>query len=276
MTNMETSNARRIPRPGAVDFDRLRPLFAPLALGIVLVGAWQTAAVSETLPETLPPPSELVEYVRGALMSSKYWGAIAATMLSWAIGFSMSVVSGGAVGVVAGLSRKFDALIQPLVEFLRPIPAVVYLPLVVLVLGTGHQAVAFLVMAAAVWPVLLQTIAGVRDADPVLLDMGRAFGLSRCERIRWCIIPGTAPFVATGVRISATISLVVVISVELLATGTGLGGVIAVSYQTGSYATLFGTGLVVALIGVAMDQGLGVVERRVLHWHASQRIGVGL
>jgi ABC-type nitrate/sulfonate/bicarbonate transport system permease component len=261
--------ARRPGRGRAV----LRAVWAPALLGAALFGAWQLAAAAGATPGSLPSPADLATYLGKSVLKSEFWSATGSTMLSWTAGFAVSAVVGCALGLLAGLNGVVDRLLFPVVEFFRPIPSIVYLPLVILVAGTGRLSVVVLVAGGAIWPVLLQTVAGVHDTDPVLRDMTRAYAFTRRERMRWCVLPSAAPFIATGVRISATISLVVVVTTELVGTGKGLGGVMSTAYQTGSYVVLFGTGLAAAVLGVLLDQALGLLERRALHWHAAYREG---
>jgi ABC-type nitrate/sulfonate/bicarbonate transport system permease component len=264
----------RVDRPDPVRRrGRWRAALAPVLLGAVLTGAWQVAAAVGATPGSLPSPVDLVTYLGESLLEPGFWSAVGSTSLSWATGFSVSVLIGCGLGVIAGLNRGFDRLLFPVVEFFRPIPSIVYLPLVILAAGTGRPSVVILVAGGAVWPVLLQTVAGVRDTDPVLRDMTRAYAFTRWERMRWSVLPSAAPFIVTGVRISATISLVVVITTELVGTGKGLGGVMSTAHQTGSYVVLFGTGLAAAVLGVLLDQVLGRLEKRALHWHSAYREG---
>ncbi|MFC4055111.1 ABC transporter permease [Actinomadura syzygii] len=251
----------------------LRAVWAPALLGAALFGAWQLAAAAGATPGSLPSPADLATYLGESVLKSEFWSAVGSTMLSWTAGFAVSVLVGCALGMLAGLNGVVDRLLFPVVEFFRPIPSIVYLPLVILVAGTGRLSVMVLVAGGAIWPVLLQTVAGVHDTDPVLRDMTRAYAFTRRERMRWCVLPSAAPFIATGVRISATISLVVVVTTELVGTGKGLGGVMSTAYQTGSYVVLFGTGLAAAVLGVLLDQALGLLEKRALHWHAAYREG---
>ncbi|TYB42484.1 ABC transporter permease [Actinomadura chibensis] len=255
-------------RPG-----RGRAVLAPALLGAALFGGWQLAAAAGATPGSLPSPADLAAYLGESVLKPGFWSAAGSTMLSWTAGFAVSVLVGCALGMLAGLNGAVDRLLFPVVEFFRPIPSIVYLPLVILVAGTGRLSVVVLVAGGAVWPVLLQTVAGVHDTDPVLRDMTRAYAFTRRERMRWCVLPSAAPFIATGVRISATISLVVVVTTELVGTGKGLGGVMSTAYQTGSYVVLFGTGLAAAVLGVLIDQALGLLEKRALHWHAAHREG---
>lgn len=265
-------NARARPRNGrTVTQLRTELWLPPLLLGLLGVGAWQVASSTGLLPGSISSPMTLFAYLAEAVVEVGFWRAVGSTLTSWALGFMVAVVLGAVLGVIAGMNRYVDAVIYPVVEFFRPIPSVVYLPLVVLVAGTGKISMMVLVVGAALWPVILQSAAGVKDTDPVLRDVARAYGLSWRTILFRIILPSAAPFMATGIRIAATISLVVVIATELLATGRGMGGEIATAYETGRYEVLFGISLAAAVLGMAIDHLVGLLEARILRWHPAYR-----
>jgi len=260
-------------RPGRTRA-RVARVVPPLVVGVVGVLAWQLACTANLLPATVSAPGEILQYLWEVLRTSAAWSVIAETMKSWTIGFSITVLLGTVVGAAAGLSVTGKRLIAGLVEFFRPIPSVIFIPVVVIAFGSGRAGVILLVVLSAVWPVLIQTEAGVRDSDPLLWDVAHAYGLTRGQRIRHCVIPATVPFVATGVRIAATISLVVVITVEMLGTGSGIGAEMARALQTGDYDRLYGWAFISAALGFIVDTLLGRVENKVLRWHPSVRAEV--
>lgn len=268
MASVHTLNAsadRRIARAGR---GRLVP---PIALGAALAALWQLACTVEWLPASISSPEEIVRYLWTVLRTSAAWETIGETMYSWAISFAITVVIGTSIGLLAGLSDIGRRMVGGLVEFCRPIPSIVFFPLVVLTFGTERKGIVLLVVLSAVWPVLIQTAAGVHDLDPVLWDVSRAYGIRWHQRLRRIVIPSAVPFVVTGVRIAATLALVVVITAELLGSGRGIGTELAAANQTGYYVQLYGFSCVAAGLGLAIDVVIGRIERRVLRWHPSQR-----
>jgi NitT/TauT family transport system permease protein len=154
------------------------------------------------------------------------------------------------------------------VEFLRPIPSVALIPLVIVLLGIGPETKITLAVYAALWPLLFNTIYAMSEIDPVQVDTARAFGLSR-SRILWTVrLPHAAPFVMTGVRISASIALILVISTELLAGGSGgLGQVIFDAGSGGGRMdVVLAATLVAGVIGFVGNSVLERVQRRWLGW----------
>lgn len=243
-----------------------------LGFGVAAIVLWQIADSLGLVARTIPSPFELIKWFGTVFPTGSFQLAIRETVWAAFISFVVTALVGIIVGVAAGLSKTFSRLVDGLIEFFRPIPSVVYLPLILLLFGMKINSVIILVIGGAVWPVILQTAAGVRDADPVLIDAARAYNIRGFRLLRRIIFPGMLPFVATGLRIAATMSIVIVVTVELLGTGKGLGGIIAGAYVSGNYANLFGAAFVAAVLGLITEQLLALLEKRVLHWHPSTRL----
>jgi ABC-type nitrate/sulfonate/bicarbonate transport system permease component len=114
-------------------------------------------------------------------------------------------------------------LMEPITEFLRPIPSSAYIPVAILFLGIGNEMKVFVVFLACLFPILLNTYSGVRGVDTVLVDTGRTFGLSRLKNLRQIIFPAALPSIMTGMRISLGIALIVVVVAEMIAGSSGIG-----------------------------------------------------
>jgi ABC-type nitrate/sulfonate/bicarbonate transport system permease component len=155
---------------------------------------------------------------------------------------------------------------------LRAIPGITLLPLLVLVLGIQFDLKLTLVGIACFWPLLVQTIYGVQDVDPVAKDMARAYGIGRTRTFFEVILPSTVPYIVTGLRLSAIIALNVAIGAELLVGGTGgIGDRMGKLSLVGAVPQMFVYVVAAAILGLLIRFGLGAAEKRVLHWHPSQR-----
>ena len=222
-------------------------------------------------PSDVPPPSEVFAELWRQLGSREFWSAVGDTLSGWGVGLAISVAAGVLIGVALGLSETAYSALRIPIEFLRPIPSVALVPLAVLVYGTGLQSTLFLVVYAALWPVLLNSIYGVRDVEPLTLDMGRVYGLGRFARLRRIVLPSAVPYIATGVRVASSIALILAVTAELVIGSPGLGRAITVAEGSGAveemYALVFATGV----LGLVLNALLTGVERRVLRWHPSQR-----
>src|SRR5262249_2209596 len=152
---------------------------------------------------------------------------VAATLDAWALGLALATLISVPIGIIIGTSKMAYEMSSPMIEFMRPIPSVALIPLAILLFGQGFLMKIILVTYAMTWPILFTAIYGVHDVDPVAVETARCFGLKR-RNILWRIsLPSAAPLIFTGIRISASIGLIVVIAAELLAsTDSGIGSYI--------------------------------------------------
>jgi ABC-type nitrate/sulfonate/bicarbonate transport system permease component len=155
------------------------------------------------------------------------------------------------------------------IEFLRPIPSVALVPIAALLYGTTMQATLLLVIFASLWPVLLQVIYGVRDVDRVAVDTATSYRLGRARTIRHVIWPSMMPYLIVGIRLSASVALILEITGELVIGSPGLGKLIANAQSSAAVSNMYALVLVAALLGVVINVGTRLFEGRALFWHAS-------
>jgi ABC-type nitrate/sulfonate/bicarbonate transport system permease component len=175
------------------------------------------------------------------------------------------------LGILIGSSSILYHGSRGLIEVLRPIPSVALLPLVVLTLGSGMEAKVFLVAFACIWPILIQTIYGLRDLDPQLVEAARSLGMGRTSRVARVALPGTLPYVATGLRVACSLALVLTVTVELVIGAPGLGQSIALTESGGAVASMYALIVVTGALGWTLNWLFLRFERRVLRWHVAYR-----
>lgn len=219
----------------------------------------------------LPPTTEILRALVVELGNPEFWKALGETMRAWAIGLTIASVAAIVVGLVLGSIPALRAATASTVEFLRPIPSVALIPLAVLLFGTSIEATLLLVVYACFWQVLVQVISGVADVDPVAADTARSYGLGPLARVRHVTWPTALPYVMTGLRLAASVALVLAITVELITGAPGLGSEIALAQSGGAVALTYALVVVTGLVGVAINLVARAVERRALSWHPSVR-----
>jgi ABC-type nitrate/sulfonate/bicarbonate transport system permease component len=245
---------------------------APIIAVAVVLALWELVVRVGIISETsIPPMTDTVEELVRQFAESRFWSAIGNTLQGWVLGLGIAMALGIPLGMLIGSSRwVFRALRVP-IEFLRPIPSVALIPLAVLIYGTGLESKVFLSAFACFWPLLIQTMYGVQDVDPVATDTARSFGLGRFARLRRITLPSAVPYIVTGVRIASAVSLILVVTAELVIGSAGLGREINTARSGGNlpvmYALILATGLLGWVLNIVMSAG----ERRVLRWHPSQR-----
>jgi ABC-type nitrate/sulfonate/bicarbonate transport system permease component len=251
----------------------MRSSWAPPVVAILLLLAlWEAVVRAGLIPETsIPPATSAIGELATQLTEAAMWKAVGNTLQGWVIGLGLAVLLGVPAGILIGSSRWAYRALRVPIEFLRPIPSVALIPLAVLVYGTGLQSKVFLATFASFWPLLIQTIYGVQDVDPVATDTARAFQLGRFERLWRITVPSAVPYIATGIRIASAVALILCVTAELVIGSAGLGREINSASSGGNidlmYAMIIATGLLGWLLNIAAT----MVERRVLHWHPSQR-----
>jgi ABC-type nitrate/sulfonate/bicarbonate transport system permease component len=252
---------------------RVRPGWARGAAGLaalcVLLEVVPRAGLVS--PRYLPPFSQIVGELGERVGQPSFWAALLDTLRGWAVGLAVAVVAGAVLGIVIGSSGPLRAATASTIEFLRPIPSVALVPLAVLLFGTDLRSKLLLVVYAAFWQVLVQVLYGVQDVDPVARETARSYGLGTLAQVRHVTWPTTLPYLMTGVRLAATVALVLAITAELVIGNPGLGREIAVAQSSGAVASMYALVLVAGLVGVAINLLARVLERRVLFWHSSVR-----
>lgn len=217
----------------------------------------------------VPPASETLMATVALLFDRQFWASFVVTVQQ----FLAAVGLGSAVAILAGLAigrhSRLRAYLAGSIDFFRAVPTVALLPLFVLILGSGLNMVALLAAYAAIWQVIIPTIAGARGIKPVTLDTAKAFRLGRVRTFFQIVLPSTLPFIGTGVRLGATRALLVVIAAQLLAGSPGLGRDMALARQGGQVVSLYSLVLMTGFIGLALNGGLRHLERTRLHWHGS-------
>jgi len=221
-----------------------------------------------------PPPTEMFAALADEVTTADFWAAVGNTMQGWAVGLAVACAIAIPAGIVIGSSGLLYRSLRGVIEFLRPIPSVALIPLAVLIWGSGLESKVFLAAFAATWPLLMQTLYGVQDVDPVATDTARAFGFSRAQRLLRVTLPSAVPYIATGVRISAAVALILAVTAELVIGAPGLGREINIARQSEAVDIMYALIVVTGLLGWGMNIVFARVERRVLHWHASQRVEV--
>jgi len=244
----------------------------PLVAVLLLLVLWELVVRAGLIPESsIPPASSAIGELFAQFAEATLWKAVGNTLQGWAIGLGLAVALGVPAGILIGSSRWAYRALRVPIEFLRPIPSVALIPLAVLVYGTGLESKVFLATFACFWPMLIQTIYGVQDVDPVATDTARAFGLGRRARLWRITVPSAVPYIATGVRISSAVALILCVTAELVIGSAGLGREINTASSGGNVELMYALIIATGLLGWLLNIGATATERRVLHWHPSQR-----
>lgn len=194
----------------------------------------------------------------------------ASTMVAWAIALGLASAIAIPLGMVLGRFRPLRLSVGPVIEFLRPLPTVALIPLVTLVLGGGAQTKIALAVFASTWPILFNTMYAVAEIDRQLLETARAFRTGPTRVAFAVILPAVAPFTLTGIRLSAAVALIVLVSTEYLTSSIGIGHYVAHWGSSALRMDIVLAGVVfVGLAGYLVNTGLLSAQRRWLGWAAT-------
>lgn len=253
---------RRVGRVGRASQSVGYALGLPLLL-LVLWGAWVTLKE----PKFIPTPSQVYRAFVDTWVGPAFMEDVVPSLARLGIGLVVSIAIGIALGTVIGLVKWLRELLEPSLEFFRAIPPPVMVPVIAVILGqTGLMKVVVIVLGA-LWPVLLNTIEGVRSTDSVMKDTARAFALTRSQRLRDLVLPAAMPRIMTGVRQAMSIGLILMVISEMFNASTGLGGKIVYFQRNYLIAEMWSGIVLLGLVGVLLAVIFGFVERRILRWY---------
>ena len=193
------------------------------------------------------------------------WATVSRMLLGWALASLLGV----ALGAVIGLSSTARAYMQPTLEFIRPLPASALLPLAISIFGLSPAMVLFVVAFGAMWPVLLATVHGFASVPAQLQEVARCLQLSRMAYAFKIGLPNAMPDIFAGMRLSLTVSLIVSVVGEMIASQPGLGQAILLAARSFRASELFAGIVLLGLIGFASSALLAVFEKRLLKWQQS-------
>jgi NitT/TauT family transport system permease protein len=219
-------------------------------------------------PIYLPRASTVVRRMFELLQDPKFLNHVLATLHAWAVGLALATLISVPIGILIGTSELAYKMSSPLIEFMRPIPSVALIPLGILLWGQGFSMKIILVAYATTWPILFNTVYGVHDVDPIAVQTARCFGLRQAAILRRISLPSAAPFIFTGIRISASIGLIVVIAAELLASAdSGIGSfILFVSSSGGQMDSVLAGAAIAGILGAMINSALGLIDRRFFAW----------
>ncbi|MBD1541981.1 ABC transporter permease [Arthrobacter sp. IA7] len=217
----------------------------------------------------LPPLHEVLEALGTLIGNGQLQNHLAASLSRSASGFGIAVVTAVALGLLVAWYGALDRFLNPLLEVFRNTAALALLPVFTLLLGIGETSKISIVAYAAFFPVLLNTIAGVRTVDPLLIRAARSLGLSNFQLFQKVILPSAVPTIFTGIRMAGTSSILVLIAAEMVGAKAGLGYLIVNSQMSFLIPDMYAGILTVSLLGLLVNYLLVGVERHFSRWRTA-------
>ena len=237
---------------------------ATLALLTVLVEVLaRTGLINAVL---VPPPSIVARRIATIVASGSFAEPMAHTLYLLAVAYAIGCVLAVGTGLLMGRFRVVHGLLEPLVEVMRPLPKPALLPPLILFLGLGDTMKITVIALGVFFPVLINTIQGVRGTDPVMLDAARTFQHSGAAMLWKVGLPSALPLILTGMRIALAIGLVLVVIAEMMAGTGGIGYLIVDMQRSFRIPDMYAWSVILALLGFALNEVFERLERRATHW----------
>lgn len=242
---------------------RLTGLIVP----VLLLGLWQLIVNLGVYSRgQLPAPLDVVAALRELADIGLLWPNIAASLERVAVGFAGGALVATLVGLIVGLSRQAETLLAPTLQAIRAVPSLAWVPLLVLWLGIGEGPKLTLIAIGAFFPIYTALVAGIRQIDRKLIEVGRAYGLRGGSLAREVLLPAALPSLLTGLRLGLAQAWLFLVAAELIAASAGLGFLLVDAQNTGRADIIVLSIILLALIGKGSDWLLGLAERRLLRW----------
>lgn len=241
---------------------------------VILILVWQGLSTSGIIPAyKLPSPVEvaagLIDLVQtgmppGHLLHVHIYHSLQRVM--W--GYALALLTAIPLGLLMGWSGTIRGLIEPLIEMIRPIPPLAWIPIAILWFGIGGKSAAFIIFLGAFFPILLNTISGVHSIDPVLIEAARVLNAGRRFIFLKVLVPGAIPSILTGMRIGIGIGWMTLVAAEFTGVkqGYGLGYMIMTARDIQRSDEIIAGMLVIGLIGLGIDACLKMIERQIIQW----------
>src|SRR5712664_311028 len=240
-----------------------------LGLAAVLL-LW--AVVSQTVAADLPSPWKtwleskryiLEPFFKDGEMNQGIGRLAFYSLVRVGKGYLLALLIGTPIGFMLGLSRKFYEAFDPIIQFLRPISPLAWLPLGLVIFRQSEPAAVFTIALCAMWPTVINTAVGVRSISPDHLNVGRVLRLSRFRMLSKIIVPASLPYVFTGYRLSLGLAWLVIVASEMLTGTPGVGGFLWQEYNSLVYSHIILSVITIGAIGFGLDRLMGLVEARV-------------
>jgi ABC-type nitrate/sulfonate/bicarbonate transport system permease component len=236
---------------------------------LALLGLWELAgALGWINLSLLPSPSQIGLPLWEILASGEFARPLGETLGMFAAGYGLACAVGIALGIAMGFSPRCHGLLEPLVEMLRPIPKPALVPALALFMGIGAGMKITTVALAALFPVLITTLQGVRGVDPVMLDTARTLGCTRAQTLWKIVLPSALPMILTGMRVSLGMGLTLVILAEMMAAETGVGFLVVDLQRSFQVRPMYAWIAILAVVGLLLNTLFEYAEHRAVPWRA--------
>ncbi len=249
---------------------KIRHLLQYVSLTATILAVWQTASsLGYIKPLILPPPSQVAVTFWGLVKNGAMARHVGISVLRVLEGFGIASVLGLGLGIAIGLSRTLDRLTDLIIQVVKPIPPIAWIPLAILWFGIGEESKVYIIFLGAFFPIIINTIDGIRQTDHKLVEVARILEVPRRRFVRQVVIPGAFPAIMTGLRVGLMVAWMCVVAAELIAASSGIGYLIMDARQLSQSDVVLVGMITIGVIGKLMDSLIRRLERRLITWKVS-------
>ncbi|MDR2081570.1 MAG: ABC transporter permease [Campylobacteraceae bacterium] len=249
-------------------FKRIAGFVWYIILPVLIIIVWKAADIAGYIvPYTMPPPEDIVItavefYNDGTLLKH-----IGVSFMRVVEGFGIALVLALFLGVIIGLSRRFEKLTDSVLQIIKPIPPIAWIPLAILWFGIGEASKIYIIAIGAFFPILVNTVEGIKNIDSRYLELARVYEVQRSRVIRRVILPGALPFIMVGVRLGLGMGWICVVAAELIAANSGIGYMLMDGRSLSRPEMVILGMIVIGIIGKLMDDILRYLSSKVIRWN---------
>lgn len=247
-----------------------RRVLLTLGLPVMLLVAWWFAS-ADSASVYWPPLREILAVFPETWFTGRFTADVVPSVGRLAVGYTLALAIGVALGVAVGSSRTLRNLTEPVLEFFRAVPPPVLIPIIILFAGIGDGMKILVIVSGCLWPVLLNTVEGVRGLDQVLRDTARCYRLRGPTRLVHLTLRGASPQIAVGARQALSIGIILMVISEMFAASNGLGFTIVQFQRSFAIPQMWSGIILLGLLGVALSLLFQAVESRSLAWYRGMR-----
>ncbi len=243
----------------------MRKIIISLILPVSVIVVWAILTTFTGLIPSyfLPSPSEVFESFESLLMNGQLFSDTTLTLMRVVLGLAVSALIGIPLGILMGWSKTFKDLSSLLMGILRPIPPIAWIPFAILWFGVGLQSAIFIIFVGSVFPILINTMDGVKRVDKVLLESAYTLGASPSQALRKVVIPASLPSIITGLKVGVGVGLMCTVAAEMIGSNSGLGYLIFTSTSMLDTGSAIVGMLIIGIIGLSADYLFSRVEKEV-------------
>jgi sulfonate transport system permease protein len=239
-----------------------------ITLPVLIIIVWKAADIKGYIVSyTMPPPEDIISTAIEFLKDKTLLEHIRASFIRVIEGFGIALVLALVLGVVIGLSRRFERFTDSTLQIIKPIPPIAWIPLAILWFGIGEASKIYIIAIGAFFPILVNTVEGIKNIDNRYLELARVYEVHKSRVVWQVILPGALPFIMVGIRLGLGMGWICVVAAELIAANSGIGYMLMDGRSLSRPDMVILGMIVIGIVGKLMDDILRYISRKVIKWN---------